>query len=102
MDPASTVTSTGPAAWAGLVAVSCVSDTTCRADPATPPNRTAVAPVKPVPVSVTPVPPAALPLLGETPVTVGVEKRKLSPATMGLVPYSVVTRTSVVMFDRLG
>ena len=35
------------------------------------PKSTAVAPVKPVPVTVTDVPPAAGPLLGLTPVTVG-------------------------------
>ena len=39
------------------------------------PNHTAVAPVKPVPVSVTVVPPATGPTSGEIPVSVGPERR---------------------------
>ena len=68
-----TVTSTGPAAWAGLVTVICVSLLTVIAPVAfaVPPNFTVFAPVKFVPVIVTGVPPVAGPEPGETPVTVG-------------------------------
>ena len=71
-----TVTSTAPAACAGEVAVIEVALTTVKLA-AVPPNDTAVAPVKFVPLIVTLVPPAAGPLLGLTAVTVGVD---------GLVP----------------
>ena len=66
-----TVTSTNPAGPAGLMAVICVPDTTVTPVAATPPKLTPVAPDSTVPVIVTSVPPAELPLAGETPVTVG-------------------------------
>jgi len=66
-----TVTSTLPAAWAGLVAVIWVSELTVKLVALVVPNLTAVAPVKPQPVIVTTVPPDCGPLLGETPVTLG-------------------------------
>ena len=47
-----------PAGWAGETAVICVSDTTLKLVATTPPNATRVAPVNPVPVTVTDVPPA--------------------------------------------
>ena len=56
---------------AGAVAVIWVSDTTENADAATPPNETEVAPVKPLPVTVTTVP--AWPDVGLMPETVGAE-----------------------------
>ena len=59
-----TVTSTTPAAPAGLVAVIWVSELTVKLLAATVPKSTAVAPVKPVPVIVTVVPPAAGPPWG--------------------------------------
>jgi hypothetical protein len=62
-----TVTSTEPDP-AGAVAVICVSDTTENVA-ATPPKETVVAPVNPVPVTVTTVP--AWPDIGLTPETVG-------------------------------
>ena len=49
----------------------CVSLTTKNCGTDTVPNFTAVAPVNPVPVSVTSVPPASVSLLGLTPDTVG-------------------------------
>ena len=49
---------------AGLVAVICVSLSTVKTKAAVPPNETPVAPVKPVPVMVTMVTPAAGPLDG--------------------------------------
>jgi hypothetical protein len=63
---------TAPAADAvGAVAVIDVALLTVKPVAATAPKLTAVAPVKPVPVSVTVVPPPAEPLVGESPVTVG-------------------------------
>ena len=55
----------------GLMAVIVVSSTTVTPVAAVVPKFTAVAPVKPVPVIVTDVPPAAGPLVGLMPVTVG-------------------------------
>lgn len=63
-----TVTCTEPAP-AGAVTVSCVSDRTVNEVAAVAPKRTAVAPVKPVPVTVTTVP--AAPEAGESELTVG-------------------------------
>src|SRR5439155_21066545 len=62
---------TAPAAWSGAVAVICVSELTAKLVAAVPPNETAVAPVKPVPVTVTSVPPAVGPLPVLRPVTAG-------------------------------
>ena len=66
-----TVISTVAAACDGLVAVIDVLELTVKLTAATPPKKTPVAPVKPVPMIVTLVPPAVLPVLGETEVTVG-------------------------------
>ena len=66
-----TVTSTVPAPSAGEVAVIDVALLTVKPAAAVPPKLTAVAPVKPVPVIVTDVPPAVVPLFGLTLVTVG-------------------------------
>ncbi len=65
-----TVISTVPTP-AGDVAVICVAELTVKLTAGVPPNCTAVAPVKLVPVMVTVVPPAVGPLVGEIPVTVG-------------------------------
>ena len=65
-----TVTSTVPVP-AGDVAVIEVDETTVKAVAAVVPKFTAVAPVKPVPVMVTAVPPVAGPVAGLTDVTVG-------------------------------
>ena len=56
----------------GVVAVIDVLLVTVKEITATTPIVTAVAPVKPVPVIVTEVPPSRGPLAGETPVTVGI------------------------------
>ena len=64
------MTSTVPVP-AGLFAVIVVSLTTVRPVAAVVPKSTAVAPVKPVPVIVTGVPPAVVPLVGLRPVTAG-------------------------------
>ena len=59
-----TVTSTVPAASAGLVAVISVAETMTTLVAATVPKSTAVAVLKPVPVIVTAVPPADRPCRG--------------------------------------
>ena len=66
-----TVTSTVPAVPAGLSAVIEVALTTVTFVAGVVPKSTAVAPVKSVPVIVTGVPPAVVPLVGERAVTVG-------------------------------
>jgi hypothetical protein len=66
-----TVTSTVPAACNGEVAVIKVDETTERLLPATEPKWTALAPVNPVPVMVTAVPPTRGPTTGLTELTVG-------------------------------
>ena len=66
-----TATSAAPAACAGVVAVIVEALTTITLVAALPPMVTAVAPVKLVPVIVTLVPPAVVPLFGATAVTVG-------------------------------
>jgi hypothetical protein len=55
----------------GVTAVIEVDETTVKLVAAVPPIVTPVAPVKPVPVMVTDVPPAVVPELGEIAVTVG-------------------------------
>ena len=70
--PPAVVTAIGPlVAPAGTVAVSCVSEPTANDEAAAPLNATEVAPVNPVPVTVTEVP--AGPDAGEKPLTVGAE-----------------------------
>ena len=71
----STVSGSSGLSSAGLMAVISVSDTTVTAVAAAPPKLTPVAPDRPVPVIVTSVPPAGLPLSGETPVTAGAGAR---------------------------
>jgi hypothetical protein len=66
-----TVTSTVPALSAGEVAEIDVSEFTVKLAAAVPPKLTADAPVNPVPVIVTLVPPAVGPAFGDTLVTVG-------------------------------
>ena len=67
-----TVTVTAPALPAGVVAVICVPLTTTTFVAAAPPNVTVAPAAKFVPVIVTAVPPAAGPLFGDTPLTVGI------------------------------
>ena len=66
-----TVTSTTPAASAGVVAVINVALFTVKLEAAVAPNFTLVAPVKPVPAMATLVLPAVEPVTGEMLVTVG-------------------------------
>ncbi len=67
-----TVTSTVPADSSGLIAVMEVDETTAKLVALVVPKSTVVAPVKPVPVMVTLVPPAVVPEIGLTSVTAGV------------------------------
>ena len=91
-----TVMSTIPVP-AGLVVAICVSDVTVKLVEAAPPNFTALAPVKPLPLTVTAVPPAAVPLAGEMPLTVGGGKSvNRSANEVPDVPLEVVTVTSTV------
>ena len=66
-----TVTSTTPALWAGVLTTMDVSLATVKLAAGLPPNATAVAPVKLVPVNVTVVPPLVTPLAGATLLTAG-------------------------------
>jgi hypothetical protein len=66
-----TVTVTAPALPTGVVAVIVELLTTVTFAAAAAPNVTVAPEAKFVPVMVTDVPPAVVPLLGETPVTVG-------------------------------
>ena len=74
-----TVTSTVPVP-AGAVTVRLPAVTAVIEVPAIEPKSTAVAPVKLVPLTVTEVPPAAGPLVGLTPVTVGAVDRFHNPS----------------------
>jgi hypothetical protein len=66
-----TITLAGPLVPLGTVATMVVSFTTVKFGEAVPPNVTLVAPVNPVPVIVTVLPPVGGPELGLTEVTVG-------------------------------
>ena len=65
-----TVTLTAPALPGGLVTVICVPESAVTL-PAAPPKLTLVAPPRLVPLIVTAVPPAVVPLDGDNPVTAG-------------------------------
>ncbi len=92
-----TVTSTVPAEPAGDVMVREVGEATSRPVPAVDPNFTTVAPVNPVPVTVTVVPPANGPAAGATLVIVGTGSYvNWSAGEVALVPPGVVTVTSTV------
>jgi hypothetical protein len=94
-----TVTSTVPAASGGEMAVMLVSEFTVKLAAATVPKDTAVAPVKPLPLTVTLVPPPVLPLVGVTLVTEGADavvKVKWSEAETAELPLGVCTVTSTV------
>jgi hypothetical protein len=67
--------STVPAACVGEVAVMEVAEFTVKEAAGVVPKETAVVPVKPLPVSVTTVPPAVLPELGLTAVIAGTAAR---------------------------
>jgi hypothetical protein len=66
-----TVTSTVPLAWGGSVAEITVSESTVNALAELAPKETALAPVKPLPLMLTTVPPPVLPVVGLRAVTAG-------------------------------
>ena len=70
----------------------CVAELTTKLARCVPPKLTAVAPVNPVPVMTTLVPPAAGPDVGPSPVTVGAGTKVKVPAEVP-VPPTVVTLT---------
>src|SRR5258708_3293465 len=93
------LTSTVPALCAGAVTVQVViaAHSTAVASVVANLNVVALAPVaKPVPLTVTDVPPTAGPLAGVMLVIVGGPKRKRSPTVNALVPFGVVTVTLAV------
>ena len=104
--PPGVVTSTllAPAVPAGVVQVMVVALTTTLFVTAVPPKVTPVAPVKPVPVSVTAVPPAMLPALGATLVSVGGDggATYVKSVFAALVPPGVVTTTLTAPAARAG
>ncbi len=98
-----TETSTVPTDPAGEVAVICVGPSTMNDEAAATPKATAVAPVKPVPVTTTDVPPALSPEPGDTLLTTGVAKYvNWSAGVAGLMPPGLVTVTSTVTADSAG
>jgi hypothetical protein len=93
---ATTVTFTVPVP-AGLVAMICVAEVTVKLLAATVPKSTSVAPVNPVPVIVTDVPPDVDPDLGLMPVTAGgATYVNWSADEVAEVPPGVTTVTSTV------
>lgn len=92
-----TVMSTTPPACAGEVAVIEVADLTVTDVPGVAPNMTIAPLTNPVPVTVTAVPPALVPLAGLTAVTVGTASYvKSSAALVAEDPADVVTTTFTV------
>ncbi len=91
-----TVTCTGPAVAASVVAVIDVSELTVNELAAVAPNLTAVALANPEPVMVTDVPPAVEPAFGLTAVTSGTPKVNRSAAEVALVPATLATVTFTV------
>src|SRR5260370_4932631 len=84
----------------GLGTVICVPDSAV-ISAAAPPKLTPVAPDRPVPAIVTLVPPAVLPLAGETPEIAGCDERDDGEAdvkgpTAGTTPAGVVTGMGTV------
>jgi hypothetical protein len=100
--PAGVVTETTPViAWSGTVAVICVAETTVKVA-LTPPNATAVAPVKPVPEIVTNVPTGPEVAVNElTAAGVAGADRDgdvtVNVAELDAVPAGVVTETTPVV-----
>jgi hypothetical protein len=95
-----TTTSTVPVP-AGDVAVIDESEFTVKVVAAADPNLTEVAPVNPLPITLTTVPPAAGPAFGETPETT-VAYMNLSAALVVEVPPIVVTVMSTVPAEPAG
>jgi hypothetical protein len=84
-----TVISTVPGDSAGAVALMDVALETVNVVAAIPPNFTAIAPVKAVPVIVTKLPPVVNPDGGETPVTTGIAGAGVVVGVTVTLPYEV-------------
>src|SRR5262249_39915979 len=99
-----TVTSNAPARWEGATAEIVVGESTLNEAARVPPNTTAVAPIKFVPVIATFVPPAVEPTDGVMPVTDGADawNVNLSVAFADEVPALVVMVTSTVAAAAAG
>ena len=89
-----TVTLTLPKEPAGEAAVICVAFTTVTFVAAVPSKLTAVAPVKPVPVIVTVVPPVVLPLEGLRAVTVGAATVAIAKLLLSVEPLPALPAAS--------
>lgn len=90
---------TAPASWAGVVAVICVAESTVNELASVPPKVTVLAPVNPVPVIVTVVPPAVVPEAGAIPVKVGTGT-DAATVMVPEVPVMVPATVSVVVMVR--
>src|SRR2546426_6179932 len=88
-----TVTSTVPAAWAGVIAMIWVALVVLTFVAASPPTLTVAPTTKPVPVIVIPVPPASGPPFGTTLVTAGGGTKVKQPVQVALWPSTLVTTT---------
>ncbi len=106
---ACTITSTGPSAWAGLATVIVVSFTTLNPTPGVPSKVTPVAPVKPLPVMVTGVPPVTGPLAGAREVIAGADlviaalgyrPRALPVERVGGLPLRLAADEGKALVDR--
>ena len=84
------MTSTVPTAPEGAVAVILVLELTTKLLAAAAPKLTPLAKVKPVPVTITCVPPPELPLSGATPATVGTGMHRFSKS-VGWASCAAVT-----------
>ncbi len=84
-----TDTSTVPAAWAGETAVIWVPLFTVKLVAAPPPKATSVAPFRLVPVMITLLPPAVLPLAGVREVTVGAGVGTAAVVKLTSLPYTL-------------
>src|SRR5690606_4882314 len=89
-----TSTSTIPATCGGVVAVIWVGLSTVKLVAGVPPKVSAVAPVRSVPMMVTEVPPAVLPVFGVTEGSGGGGTSKAKPSARVSLPPGVVTSTS--------
>ena len=94
-NPVVTATLAAPATLAGVCTTICVAVLLVTV-PATPPNVTDVALLKPVPVIVTEVPPPTGPVAGETAVMVG-PATKVKALVFVPVPPIVTTETLTVL-----
>ena len=90
----STFTVKAPLTYAGVTAVKLVLVLTTTLLAATPPTKTVVVGVKPVPVRLISVPPATLPKGGLTPLKVGACTVYVKPELKVALPMPLVTNTS--------